>query len=1175
MITHQGVTIVIGKTYERRIIIDEPSNKDLFLGKGHERTAMALADAITSFKDTDRAIGLDGPWGSGKSSIVEIAEQQLECGAGKGKTSFHFFTFDIWKSQGSSFRRTFLEHFIFWATEKFPKKKDDLDLIEKKIKGKTREIDTDNHTQLDWYGILILISLPFLPIFYFWAKLKFDEKNTNFTDSWPFYILILFILITIAWSVFKWMSHNLNLPDNKKISLTTAISKTLLISSKQFEKKTVTQFIREIDPNDFEFQETLRAILSVIQDKNNKAVIVMDNIDRLPSDEIDDYWSFVRSVFSKNSLSQTKPNVAAITAIVPYDRSHIPVTISDESFESGINNEYLAIKTKRELFSKTFDEILSVAPPIMSNSRAFFEQKIEYALLNFDNKDELFRVYLIFNTLLASKNGHFTPRQIISFINELTYLFTIHQGLFPLSTVAVYISYRDTIESNPFVLTAPDFLNPKLRKLAPDRDIEKNLAAILYNVDAELALELLLDSRIVIASTKSDSSELVALSKYKGFDLRVDDVLQKHSQEWVSSDEFGLVIQNFVFMLQNYEGSAKSQIADSLFEGFSDTEEIKLSSNDYSPFFNLFEVCEKSKFPTITSSLTSKVLNGIENLDHASGFDWLNFLSDLQNYLNQKNIKGIFEDALSQITLPNDANFMLGAARNSYLKDIPLTLYKKVALKLPEDQNILEKYAEDDYDFSEHAFISLNQAKIIPQDRWVKVGNSIIENLKKPNLKDLEICQGYLETLTTIWSFLNFSKKSEIDLKTLFQSSQFYQNLHLCFGGEQSSIEFADTIFLARQTFLEGDLPKTAEHKNGSLTEEARVGYDWFLAFYDGNEVLTEKLLEKIASRAIESRKVTSWIHSGKVSNNSLINDVVRTALSFDELPRITLDTLLKNLEYLQSILGDEMTTMFRKFDTRIDENDLQKLVLANCPIGILHPTNKTEYCGWQKFHKKITNLLETVPADQWETKLTNGDHDVFLVSEKVKTSGIEIKVKEFKESFLKFVLDILSNKITKVDNKIDYDLVFNAIRQSDHSEIFRQTREKLTDVGTTGLDLGIKIFPNFLRDSISVGDRIIAKEKDNTVRHLLCTSLEANNIQMLNNFLALGRTKVNDYIKSSNDSTKGKLKGSLEDFGDFENEQSFTEEIVELIQGKRKSKSILNMWFPLLSNSSETNDED
>ena len=151
----------------RRIVLhDTPSERDEFSGKGHERTARALAAAITRHGDLDVAIGLDGPWGSGKSSVVEIARNLLNPSGDGQRTNYHFFTFDIWSTQGSSFRRSFLERFVDWTKSEFPTKSSALTNIEKQIRGKKRTVESHNRNVLDLWGIIVITLLPFLPLFY-------------------------------------------------------------------------------------------------------------------------------------------------------------------------------------------------------------------------------------------------------------------------------------------------------------------------------------------------------------------------------------------------------------------------------------------------------------------------------------------------------------------------------------------------------------------------------------------------------------------------------------------------------------------------------------------------------------------------------------------------------------------------------------------------------------------------------------------------------------------------------------------------------------------------------------------------------------------------------------------------------------------------------------------------
>lgn len=67
---------------EVRHLSDAPVEDDDFAGGAHARTARALVDTILSDNRSVRAIGLEGSWGSGKSSVIEIARKHLEQAGG-------------------------------------------------------------------------------------------------------------------------------------------------------------------------------------------------------------------------------------------------------------------------------------------------------------------------------------------------------------------------------------------------------------------------------------------------------------------------------------------------------------------------------------------------------------------------------------------------------------------------------------------------------------------------------------------------------------------------------------------------------------------------------------------------------------------------------------------------------------------------------------------------------------------------------------------------------------------------------------------------------------------------------------------------------------------------------------------------------------------------------------
>ncbi|ULJ74205.1 P-loop NTPase fold protein [Rhizobium gallicum] len=590
----------------RSILIDEPSSEDQFNGKGHERTAAALSRAIANFSGHDRAIGLDGPWGSGKSTVVEIARKILAEKKTKENRDYRFFTFDIWQSQGSSFRRSLLERFLDWTITTFPKHRAALQEVERNVKGKVRQVHSTNQSILDWWGVLVIAALPFLPLYYFWAKKEFDDakEKVDFFSSYSFELLALFVLGTLAWAMWKTICERRRSGGSWWRGIVAryraALSQTLLIGSKQFEDQKVTQYIRETDPNDFEFQTTLRKILSIVQSDKVRVVIVLDNIDRLPKKEISDYWAQVRAVFSGNPAVVDSDPARSVTVIVPYHR-HL-VEDQTAAISQGQGPAAISPLGAREIFTKTFDEILQVSPPVMSNSREFFIEKIRKALPDVSDRDELFRVYLIFDRIIRDQSGSATPRQIIAFINELCGIYVLHDGRFKLPTVAVYIAYQDALEANPGVLNDPNSVDPRVRQIANDRDLEQNLSAMIFNVDPDLALQLMLDQRIKDAAVQT-AERLVEISNSAGFDVRVDQVVQENVDEWDDSSELSTVVSNFAALSKVYTGDAKLHFRNTFVSSVMQMRRFTFDPKTYERLLTVTELAEPDQLGPLVRSL--------------------------------------------------------------------------------------------------------------------------------------------------------------------------------------------------------------------------------------------------------------------------------------------------------------------------------------------------------------------------------------------------------------------------------------------------------------------------------------------------------------------------------------------------------------------------------------------
>ena len=90
-----------------RLLPDEPAGADT-LGGAHDRVATAIADLVRS-DDGGKAIGLEGGWGSGKSTVVRLVTGKL---TDDSTRSMRVAVFDAWAHQGDPLRRTFLQQLI-------------------------------------------------------------------------------------------------------------------------------------------------------------------------------------------------------------------------------------------------------------------------------------------------------------------------------------------------------------------------------------------------------------------------------------------------------------------------------------------------------------------------------------------------------------------------------------------------------------------------------------------------------------------------------------------------------------------------------------------------------------------------------------------------------------------------------------------------------------------------------------------------------------------------------------------------------------------------------------------------------------------------------------------------------------------------------------------------------
>ena len=79
------------------LLADQPASEDEFSGGGHARTANALTELLKRNQMSGKAIGLEGGWGSGKSTVIRLAKNSLNDQLDE-EGAHIFFTFSLWRS---------------------------------------------------------------------------------------------------------------------------------------------------------------------------------------------------------------------------------------------------------------------------------------------------------------------------------------------------------------------------------------------------------------------------------------------------------------------------------------------------------------------------------------------------------------------------------------------------------------------------------------------------------------------------------------------------------------------------------------------------------------------------------------------------------------------------------------------------------------------------------------------------------------------------------------------------------------------------------------------------------------------------------------------------------------------------------------------------------------------
>ncbi len=354
---------------DREVVLDK--DNDLLKTKVY---ADSLKDIINNSPQNEVfTIGLFGGWGTGKSSIIKTAQQEIESENDKVK----FITYDSWKYANDSFRRMFLLQI-----------QEDLNLEQAPAMSRfykstnteakpTEKINVGGMVWLFFTCIAVVLIASVLPI--------------DSTTKMP--IISIFSLLSIILAIRKTIIHTLRI----------SITEPMLFAPEQFEdcfKQMVSKALKQENC----LMKIYRKGVEFVRSKDNvpannleKIVIVIDNIDRCHNSMA---YQLLTDV--KTFLSDEKYNIVFVT---PVDDGALRKHLFSGS---NISNE-TCNKDKEEFLRKFFNITLRIKPHQPAEMLEFVHR--------LNTKYEL---SLRSGTIsLLAKEFAKNPRRIIQLLNNL------------------------------------------------------------------------------------------------------------------------------------------------------------------------------------------------------------------------------------------------------------------------------------------------------------------------------------------------------------------------------------------------------------------------------------------------------------------------------------------------------------------------------------------------------------------------------------------------------------------------------------------------------------------------------------------------------------------------------------------------------------------------------------
>ncbi len=433
-------------------------------------------------------IALEGGWGSGKTTIINLVRKDL-----KEYDHIHVFCFDAWAHEGDPLRRTYLESLIRelrglgWINADAWNKA----LLELAQRQKTTTTTTTQRpsTMALAAGAAALL----VPLGVALLTKSLDDLTLAFgrPPEWKAIVGLPLsvgpLLVVLAF----WLKHKCS---GVKGTFSFAFTEG------RADTETKSETSETPDPTSIEFEDRFQWLMreALPEDPNRSLVIVLDNLDRVKVEDALKVWATLQT-FIQHRNQPAEPWFKRVSILVPYDSEGLRRLWSKPGVDSSPDS----------FMDKSFQMRFDVPPMLLSNWKAQLVTLLSRAFPD-HSPDDYEMIYRVF-AIAQSNRPAPTPRELVLYVNQIGAIHRQWQHEFPISHVAYYASERRRLDQSMLRegLESGNLITGPIKTvLSSSEDLLGNVAGLLFNVRASLGMQLLLSAPIVSALRAADAKKL-------------------------------------------------------------------------------------------------------------------------------------------------------------------------------------------------------------------------------------------------------------------------------------------------------------------------------------------------------------------------------------------------------------------------------------------------------------------------------------------------------------------------------------------------------------------------------------------------------------------------------------------------------------------------------------------